>query len=242
MPNGLNKMQLEALAEKDGQDSRKKRHDKREERDRGAGAGGSATRGGSGDPRDAEVRALRKQFAELQRRTSAKSPKALAAFADSSSPSDSEHSECTANGTLASRVDSSAHPASRHEGSRRRGSWTCAAGGSGPSAGGGTSVPSEEGRKTMMEAVVVTLERRSAATPGAHARYADRAQAVGGHCGDCPSPGLSRGLGCGHRLRRVHRGRSRLTACSPHFEIEEVKLTAEEMLLLREACKKTKLG
>ena len=37
-----------------------------------------------------------KQVAGLQRKTSAKSPEAPAANADSSSPSDSEHSECTA--------------------------------------------------------------------------------------------------------------------------------------------------
>ena len=47
-------------------------------------------RGGS-DPRDADVRALRKQLAELHRKTSAR-PEARAANADSSSPSASEHS------------------------------------------------------------------------------------------------------------------------------------------------------
>ena len=45
----------------------------------------AALRGG--DPRDAEVRALRKRVAELQRKTSAKSLGAPAANADSSSPS-----------------------------------------------------------------------------------------------------------------------------------------------------------
>ena len=52
-------------------------------------------RGGS-DPRDGEVRASRKQLAGMQRKTSAKSPEAPAANADSSSPFDSEYSECTA--------------------------------------------------------------------------------------------------------------------------------------------------
>ena len=94
MQNALKKKQLEALVEKDERDSRRKRNDKRDRRgrgDRGSGTGRSASRGGC-DPRDAEVRALRKQLAELQRKTSAKSPEPPAANADSSSPSDSEHS------------------------------------------------------------------------------------------------------------------------------------------------------
>ena len=61
---------------------------------RGAGTGRSASRGGS-DPRDAEVRDLWKQVAELQKKISAKSPEAFAAERCSSS-SGSERSECTA--------------------------------------------------------------------------------------------------------------------------------------------------
>ena len=116
-------------------ESRKKRHDKREKRDRGdrgSGAGGSAPRGGGGDPRDAEVRASRNQL-----------PEALAANADSSSPSDSEHSECTATtaqmakmriegGILAARVDCLAHPA---RGGEERAQWRKAVAGDDPGRG-----------------------------------------------------------------------------------------------------------
>ena len=89
VPHGLKKKQLETLVEKDERTSRKMRYGRG---DRGRGSGGSATHGGGVDPRDAEVRAVRKQLAELQRKTSAP----VANVASSSSPSDSERSECTA--------------------------------------------------------------------------------------------------------------------------------------------------
>ena len=75
VPNGLKKMQLEALVEKDERESPRKRNDKRNRRgrgDTGFGAGRSASRGG-GDPRTDHQETVGRN-------------------ADSSSPSDSEHS------------------------------------------------------------------------------------------------------------------------------------------------------
>ena len=81
--------------DKDERDSRKERNGKRNRRgrgDKGTGTGRSVSRGGI-DPRDAEVRALSKQVAALQKKTSVKAPEAPAANDDSSTPSDSELSE-----------------------------------------------------------------------------------------------------------------------------------------------------
>ena len=70
---------------------------------------------------------------------------------------------------------------------------------------------------------------------------------MGGHDGDAPSPNSCSGISNGHSIstRWSENGRTRLDGRLPKFEsegeIEEVKLSAEENLLLREACKRTKL-
>ena len=61
-----------------------------------------------------------------------------------------------------------------------------------------TPVRSEEGRKTIMEALDALSNERPAATLGAHRRCAGGALAVGGHDGDAPSPGSCSGIHSGH--------------------------------------------
>ena len=77
--------QEEAARGASGGSSRRKRHDTHDKRDRGAEAGRAAARGGGGGPRDADVRALRKQLAEMQRKTTAKSAETPETRAESSS-------------------------------------------------------------------------------------------------------------------------------------------------------------
>ena len=91
VPNGLKKEQLEELVETDERDSRKKRIDKRDKRGELEGL----CRAVAATCVMLKCGPFGKQLAELQRKTSMKSHEPPA-NADSSSPSDNEHSEYTA--------------------------------------------------------------------------------------------------------------------------------------------------
>ena len=66
---------------------------------------------------------------------------------------------------------------------------------------------------------------------------------MGGHDGDAPSTGTCNGIGNGHSFRRGAQDTHPSLHSKFEFdgETEEVKLTAEEKPLLREACNITKL-
>ena len=253
VPNGLKKKQLEALVEKDERDSRKMWNDKREKRGRGDRGPGSG--GGFVDPRDAEVRALRRQLAEMQTKTSAKSPEAPPpSNSGSASPCDSEQLECTA--TIAEMAKMFAdfeskmgpsHPASillrtqLEEAKKERDGGNAA-----QNAPESCGVLDCEARPAAADhgSSGCALKWRSAAASGAHARCAGGAQAVGGHDGDGPSPGSCSSIGNGHRFqRRAEEAKDTLDGLLSKFEStvrpRRVKLTPRSCCCARVARKRS---
>ena len=158
--------------------------------DKDAGTGRSASRGGS-DPRDAEVRALRKQVAELQKKTSAKSSRNNPQERDDAKP-------------LLEKIQASERKLwrpplrSAHcDGSRRQSSWIhahrwqLACSWQWPH----QFVRSEDARRSWR---LWMRSQEARATPGAHARCAGGAQAMGGHDGDAPSQSSCSSISNGH--------------------------------------------
>ena len=106
-------------------------------------------------------------------------------------------------------------------------------------------VRSEKRRKTIMDALVCTHKRRLSATPGAHARGITKLRQcvwppMATPLARAPATDMETDSGDVQRQRKDMLG-GLLSKFEFDGETKEVNLTAEDWLLLREACKKRKL-